>query len=370
MSEIALLTSKILHDIQYNCDISDAKDHGIYSMCTMVLKMRNLYKWENNIPPWQEPESSELLEWIESKENYWGTLYQKAYQPFTIGDEAHELSDPIDFQDPESGATIVYGAGHGRSMKAVFFLAEQLAHREIEKIPVRILGRELAKEMASPFALVQDGVIIIRTESLRYFLWDQIQELRGTCRQGFHQALSYYNILKDGVVDNRLLRKNFDTFITEEMNLFIYHEVGEILGQNLPYNSFAKLISHFPGSIFEFVCRALKDILADTHPQGPLAYCIREKRISTLHVYLGFLDGLRKTLFPEILNGYSIFLKDGKWDAIEEARIKCRKKSIEMASTIQHLANTLQTSSEQKVRDQFNRDILQPLGLEALPVQN
>jgi len=62
---------QLIKEIQYNCDVSDARDHGIYSMCSLVLKLRNLYKWETGGQPWSEPESSELLDWIEAREQYW-----------------------------------------------------------------------------------------------------------------------------------------------------------------------------------------------------------------------------------------------------------------------------------------------------------
>ena len=52
----------LLTQIQHNCDVSDARDHGIYSMCSLVLKLRNLYKWERGLEPWSEPDSADLLD--------------------------------------------------------------------------------------------------------------------------------------------------------------------------------------------------------------------------------------------------------------------------------------------------------------------
>ncbi len=75
---------KLIENIQYNCDVSDARDHGIYSMCSMVLKLRNLYKWEQGIEPWDEPETGDLLDWIEKKENYWATIAGDSYRPLTV----------------------------------------------------------------------------------------------------------------------------------------------------------------------------------------------------------------------------------------------------------------------------------------------
>jgi hypothetical protein len=82
----------------------------------------------------------------------------------------HKKRESTYFSDKQ----MVYGAGYGRSMKAVFFLAEKIEQRTVAGIPVLILGKERAKEMASPFAMAQDGVIFVRKESLRFFLWDHI----------------------------------------------------------------------------------------------------------------------------------------------------------------------------------------------------
>ena len=162
-------TDRLIVDIRHNCDISDARDHGIYSMCTMVLKLRGLYKWETGLQPWEEAESADLLDWIEVKENFWATIAHEDYRPLAINGRA---LDPLAIEEINAGlnGTLHYGAGFGRSMKAVFFLAEKLAERSVEGCPVTILGAEQAREMASPFAMVQDGRILIRREALRFFL--------------------------------------------------------------------------------------------------------------------------------------------------------------------------------------------------------
>ena len=107
--------------VRHNCDVSDARDNGIYSICTLVLKLRNLYKWENCMEPWQEPDSPVLLDWIAAKEDFWEDMHDKPFMPLPV---RSRTVDP--FQLPEINAHLssdgfVYGAGYGRSMKAVFF---------------------------------------------------------------------------------------------------------------------------------------------------------------------------------------------------------------------------------------------------------
>ena len=116
------MNNKLIQAVQFNCDVSDARDHGIYSMCTMVLKLRNLYKWEHNLEPWEEPESADLLDWIEGKEHYWATMVDEPFRPL---DMKQKEIPPFDLKEINSvleGEKLVYGAGYGRSLKPVFFL--------------------------------------------------------------------------------------------------------------------------------------------------------------------------------------------------------------------------------------------------------
>jgi hypothetical protein len=46
--ELKSFTRQVLR----NCDISDADHAGFYSICGLALRLRDLYKWENQLPPW------------------------------------------------------------------------------------------------------------------------------------------------------------------------------------------------------------------------------------------------------------------------------------------------------------------------------
>ncbi len=358
------LADRLIADIRHNCDISDARDHGIYSMCTMVLKLRGLYKWEMGLQPWEEPESADLLDWIEAKENFWETIAHQDYRPLAVNGQ---VLDPLAIEEINAGldGSLHYGAGFGRSMKAVFFLAEKLAERTVEGCPVTILGSEQAREMASPFAMVQDGRIIIRREALRFFLWDQVQEVRSSCRNSLRHALQFYGLLRDGALDQQRFHESLDTIVDQEMDLFIHHEVGEILQSDLTSATLRRIIDRFPGSVIEFVGRAVKDILADTHPLGLLAWVIREQRPSSLGFYLSFLDGLREKLFPELPDAWQRFAVDGDWRHIEAARHACWLRNRELARRIEEAGRMIGEADDEAVLACFSTRVLDPLGLAA-----
>ena len=52
--------------VQRNCDISDARHAGDYGLCTFLLKMREYYRWENELPFSHPLPRTDLGEWLQS----------------------------------------------------------------------------------------------------------------------------------------------------------------------------------------------------------------------------------------------------------------------------------------------------------------
>jgi len=361
------MTSNSLIDIiRRNCDISDARDNGIYSICTLVLKLRNLYKWEHGLEPWQEPDSPVLLDWIAAKEEYWGTIENQDFLPIPVNGESIDpfLLPPIN--SLLSAENQVYGAGYGRSMKAVFFMAEVLEDRVVDGCPVLILGREKARELSSPFAMLQDGIIYIRKDPMRFFFWDQIQEINPSCRTAMQQALSAYDLIKDNCsLDRQKLIARFDEIVTEELEIFIYHEVGERRENLLESRVLQKIIAAYPASALELLTRAVKDILADTHPEGLLSHIITREKKSSLGFYMSFLDGMRKHLCPELNEAGKRFWNDGDWSLMENARLACREKNETVASKLRNLYQRLEEGeSPEQLKVWAEKTVLAPLGIQ------
>ena len=362
--ETTIPNRHLIKQIQYNCDISDARDHGIYSMCSLILKLRNLYKWERGLEPWSEPDSAELLEWIDARESYWEEIADRDFKALTINGQACTVDDVETVNRASGNLPFFYGAGHGRSMKAIFFLAEVVDRPDIEGCPIVLLGREYAREMESPFAMVQEGQVVVRTEPLRYFIYDHIQELRASCRSSFRFFLNSYTLLDNGVLDQRRLRDILDEIAVEERDLFIYHEIGELLEDSMSSEILGRMIGRFPGSVIELVSRAVRDVLADTHPRGVLAHLVREQKGSTLGLFVTFVDGLRKELFPELGTAWKGFLEHKNWDELEQARVSCRVRTKRLAAKIEEIAESSGEQTDKEVQQRFNDVVLVPLGLE------
>ena len=162
-----------------------------------------------------------------------------------------------------------------------------------------------------------------------------------------------------------MFKAKLEIIVDQEIPIFIYHEVGEKLQETLDSNTLKKIISVFPDSIFELVGRGLKDILADTHPKGMVRFIIEEQREASLGIYVGFLAGLRKELFPDIIKVFDQFVQTKDWQLIEQARIDCRERNIRLAEKMSEITGRLDHEPPESIQLCLSKDILTPLGLDS-----
>ena len=54
----------IIEQVRRNCTICDSRHAGLFSVCGLAMRLRDLYKWEMGLEPWVERDSAEVLKWI------------------------------------------------------------------------------------------------------------------------------------------------------------------------------------------------------------------------------------------------------------------------------------------------------------------
>jgi hypothetical protein len=111
----------ISRQILKNCDISDANNAGMYSICGLALRLRDLYKWEQCLPPWEERDSGEVLEWIETRKNRWNQCVDDEFQPISLNGQTFDPFDTAGINAVLAPHSSFYGAGYARSLKPTFF---------------------------------------------------------------------------------------------------------------------------------------------------------------------------------------------------------------------------------------------------------
>jgi hypothetical protein len=312
MLNIDAITRQVLH----NCDISDAHHAGMYSICGLALRLRDLYKWEHGLAPWEERDASEVLKWIEAKENTWDQYTDNDFGEITINGKTFDPFDTLGINALLEPQNLFYGAGYARSLKPTFFLATIKEKSKIGGNPIYTLDRELARDLLTIPALSQDNCVLLRQNSARLFLWDNIFYIKKSARPALSFALASCG-LKDH--QPRALRRHLKTILAAQKTTYIYHEIGELHEAVFDRDLWREIIAAFPYSPVEYLARAVKDLLADTNEYGTLQHIINERATASLAFYVAFLDGLPHEFFPEIQASFQEFTRTKDWNLIVAA---------------------------------------------------
>ena len=307
---------KITRQILQNCTISDAHNAGMYSICGLALRLRDLYKWEQGLPPWEERDSSEVLEWIEAKENEWERHSENDFEPISIDGISFDPFDTVGINSLLEPQSLFYGAGYARSLKPTFFLATIESVSKVNGTRIYTLDHELARDLLTIPALSQDGHVILRQDSAKFYIWDSIFYIRKSARPALRIALE-----SCGIKDHqpRALRRRLAAILKIQKETYIYHEIGEIHDTVFDRKLWREIIAAFPFSPVEYLARAVKDLLADTNEYGTLQHIIRQRNTAALAFYVAFLDGLPKEFFPELPAAFQQFAREQDWRIIERA---------------------------------------------------
>jgi hypothetical protein len=69
-------------------------------------------------------------------------------------------------------------------------------------------------------------------------------------------------------------------------------------------------------------------------------------------------------LFPEIFEAFDRFLEKRDWQIVEQTRVVCRKRNLELARTVKSIAGDIGNIPDEQVQNAFHSRIIEPLGLE------
>ncbi len=311
-----LKLDSIVDRVLRNCDISDSGHAGLFTVCGLALRLRDLYKWEKRVPAWEERESGQILEWIGEKEQAWDSMPDEKYGSISLRGDQYDPFDTKSINAVLEPEGFFYGAGYARSLKPTFFLAPIEEKRVIDGHTVYTLGRELARDLFTAPALTQDDSIVLRKESAMILLWNQILYMRQSGRPALNFALGRCGI-RDS--DSEALKEGLAAVFSAQEETYVYHEMGELHDVVFDRRLWREIISTYPHSPVELVARAIKDLLADTNPFGTISHIVRTRKAASIGFYVAFLDGLMKEFFPELRPSFQTFAETGDWGVIEQA---------------------------------------------------
>src|SRR5512134_2735857 len=294
--------------VQRNCDIADARHARDMTLCTYLLEMRELYRWEQDMPLTALPPKDALGRWLTEREARWNGLESSAYETLPV--EQCRL-DPFDVEainDRLLPKGLVYGAGYGRFHQPQFFLGELERRETREGVRVLVAGRERARGISAPPAAYQNGAILVRQDALRRWLWEKV-ELWGMKKGGgpLAAALEAYGFEADP-------EGALERMTGAETETLILHELGEALAEEALGPAWAEMLAGFRGRRAEVLARAVRDNLADCLSTLP-ALLERDARAS-LHFYFAHREGMRRELFPSLTAAYRSWCESGATDAL------------------------------------------------------
>ncbi|MBW2142179.1 MAG: hypothetical protein JRG97_14130 [Deltaproteobacteria bacterium] len=335
----------IINQVLRNCDISDARYAGNYSICGLALRLRDLYKWEKGLEPWMEKDFSEISGWVENKERQWDKLTEKELDEIIIEGVKYDPFDTLGINAVLEPDGIFYGGGYARNLKPTFFLAALEDKKEINGHTVYILGHELARDLFTAPALSQDDCVVVRQESAEFIFWDQIFFIRKSSRRALNFALKNCGLKSSDLFE---IQHGLKDIVAAEKNTYIYHELGEMRDDVFHRDTWREIIASYPHTPVELLARTVKDLLADTNEYGTLQYIIRERKAASLAYYVAFLNDFTKKLFPELIESFQKFTQTLNWGVIEQAVSAGFNTAKRHAQTICRIYGEAKESGEKK----------------------
>ncbi len=327
--------ASLRHAVQCNCHISDARHAGDYSLCIYLLKMREYFRWEHGIGLTETLPREEVGSWLSEREALWDDLAEAAYAPLPVYRERIAPFDEAEINARLRPHGLVYGSGLGAGGKPLFFLGRLREIARRDGLEVIVVADEHARDLAAPPAMLRDGTITVRRESLRRVLWERIEAWQWRQRDPrLGDLLDGYGFGDDP--DGALER------MTEhETETVVLHELGEARAGERLGPEWERMLLALGRSKGEAYARAVRDHLADCLVTLPTL--LERGDRAALAFYLASLDGPRKALFPRLarcsgddLRAMELTVRAGAdhWPAVADALLDVWRRGGERSTAV------------------------------------
>jgi hypothetical protein len=353
---------ELLSQVRWNCQVAAAGQSGLFSLCGTLLRLRQLYKWEHQLPPWGEPDPGAVLDWIETQERTWDALEGLPWRPLTWGEDSLEPFQVEELNDHLFPLGLAYGAGLSRGLAPTCFLGELSEVRQWGELTILILGPELARDLDATPALCQGNLIYARKQTLAFYLWDRLSDPVQQNNSFLKIALDAYGMPLKGLLrDPEGHQAQFSAFLEAELEAAIHHEQGEALEPGLK-TAFPAILELYPQTRVELWVRALKDCLAEVNDWGRITYLIKTRHLASLALLFAWRPGIYPLLLPELEPAFWQLAQHGDWQALETARTQALTRLRATARSLNDLLASPHASPDE-TRHTIEQQYLSPLGL-------
>lgn len=333
---------QLIETVQYNCHVADARHAGDYTLCVYLLKMREMYRWEQGIDFKTMLTTDDVGDWLTEREGLWDDVEEQDYKPLQINAETYDAFDNDLINTLLDKEKLVYNAGLGIRCRPHFFIADLEEQIQQDEYTIYISGKEYARDMAAPAAMAQEHRIFIRRESLRRVIWEILDDARVSGLDNpLTRAMRFYDFENDA---ETALNKMAEA----EIDYVIQHEIGEVKagrildsGWDSIDNGWNAMLSTLARTQAEIMLRAVRDHLADSITTLPAL--LKDNKPASIHFYFGNMTAMRKHLAPALIEAYEYWHKtndlsplqtlaeqsQSHWQDLAEAVIVLFEKSSE-----------------------------------------
>ena len=349
-----------LRQIKFNCNVSDAQFWGYYSICGLLMRYRELYRSENSLKPWENIAHEEVSRWIHEREMLWTEIENAELQRIFVNGKSYDPFDVNGLNTAIEDTGLVYSGGYGAFNKPTFFVAKLDSSRDFFDYRVHYTGTEVCRDLAASPAMLQGRCIYVRPEVLTAFIWDRFQEMKANRFSGLaDEMFSQYGILRNDESSPVLFRKISD-MACDASEVFVLHETGEAYEDDCS-DDWYEILGSGLDKATELYVRGIKDIRADTSFMGPLRAIVESRNRPRLSLFLVFLDGIRRQIFPEIRDAFQRFAESGDWSVIEDARRDGYRRSGDLRSGA---IDAWRTHKDRAILSRYIRDAFRQSGQE------
>lgn len=302
----------LISAVQRNCDISDAQYAGDLTLCTFLLKMRELYRWEHDIPLSANMPRSEVGDWMNARSAMWEGIETDPYVPLPLPSGEVDPFDVARVNAELIAHGLVYSGGYGRQCKPHFFLGQLVRSETRHGHRVYVSGCEYARDLDAPPGMMLDGTVFVRTEALKRWLWERYEEWRFNPKrnEAMARAVAYYPF-------ERSPEAALAAMATSETEAVILHELGEARAELDLGEAWSALLLTVMRGRAEIIARAVRDLYADC--LSTLPGLIELDEPATLHFFFANFVGMRRKLYPQLTEAYRRWAETGDLDVLRQA---------------------------------------------------
>lgn len=344
------LISNLTKAVQQNCHIADASHAGDYTLCIYLLKMRELFRWEQKESFSTNLANNAVGRWLRQREELWEELEGGDYLNIEIENESISPFESDSINSKLQQHQLVYSGGMGINNRPHFFLADLDFYEETKQYSLYIAGKEYARDMSAPPAMSNQNSIFIRKESFRRLLWEKLETWRwNKPDNALGRAFACYDCEND--LDNALTQMT-----SAEIDNVILHERGEIQAGQILGNQWEDLLFSLPHSKASIMLRAVRDHLADSLTTLPAL--LNLNAAPSWHFYFGNLNNMRKDLYPSLIKGYDEWYEKGSLSKMSEIIESGQTHWLKLCQKILQLDKTDSKSLQSEIQNLIEQNRL------------